>query len=1678
MSRALSQLGGGYYPFPSEHLAALSSLFQPSTYTNSLIIDPCAGEGDALSYLAEKLNLVPYANELDKDRYERCKQRFGYTHATQGPMENLRTPLNAYTVLYINPPYDQNRGFAEEKRRELEMLKDAWKWTQDGGFVVWVVYAHHMSERAARFFVENARDIDIWRIPGLHLDNYPQIVVVARKRPKIKLGDESTDEQQGLHQQILNLVSNCQNPDSLRELVIQDTPHYKLPAPATPKRFYFHPEIIPPDTVLDAILQQGAQTNGTFRTLMAPPPPERETEPAVQPRGGQTGLMVASGLFNGLILNIDDQPAAVRGVSRMVKIETTEPGMEETRRTFQHKAQVTITLLSRNGNITRIPQSDTTRLIAFLRTHQDAFVEYINSHMRPLYRFDYTDLIPVFNRVFRNRPLPNRPVTGLFETQKHAVAAAYEVLKKRKSVILAGEMGSGKGVMGPALIGVLYHFGHIKPGQIAVVMCPPHLTRKWVKETTDAIPGCHVEVVRNVSDISRFLSIVDRRDWQPHIMIVSREMAKLGEGWKPAVLKRTIGEAQWDVDTPLEAIPSRFKDNQTRQLLPSAQRVIRRQVFICPKCGTPIYQSREKNAPPATTHWLERKPRICNYEFQNQGKKVRCKNPLWQFKRTFSAPKEGEREPRKNPRYPLAELLSSRYSDRIAVAAFDELHELKSDSSDQGRSMQRLARAATYNIGLTGTLFGGVASSLFWIEWAFNQAMYELYPITPDRGGRKGAIETWVRTMGVLEQIIEYRQEDRGEARRYSGAVPIEHRPEEAPGISPLLVRHLIDHCIWITLDDLAFDLPPYTEIPVGVYLPDDIQSHYNKGKEDLLDYLIARKMEGDATFLSTYLQALLRYPSSCFREKPVIHKDRRYEVFRFHGFGNERLYPKEEELCKILRAELAEGRPCVVFVDQTNTLDIQPRLLDLIQKHVPDAKPVIMRSGSPDTDKREQWLEEKIAAGMNVLICHPKLVETGLDLLFFKSLIFYEPIYSLYTLSQASRRHWRIGQTHECKVFYLFFQLTMEAQAVELISKKQAAASLLMGDAVGGALAQLSGGADSLEAELAQSIANSSMVVDVNQLFKQEARKSDDFTSGWAQGKTVDEAEIKVVPLDNLIGKFYYAANQLHYVADYGPLHEATYLVHNLSTKTDHLIDARQVKLGTSRFPATPESPVVLSVASRTAAMPATSKPVANAPAIPSADVAPGFPVHTQAKERYPNHLIFIQVGEEVHTYDKDAQQVKKALRCSLWQAGIGHVRATFPASTFDSTLQQLRSAGHTVAVIRTSGTPGPNESEPASTSESVRGPASRWSALYAHYTAAQQKHPDLILFIRIGDYLEVMGDTAELVATQLKLALTSRAIGTLQVPIAAIPVENGRSALDQLKTAGLQPAVIKLPEVSPQAADVAPATATSSPERPTDRLLTTYQAIKARRPDAIPLIQYEGGFRTLGSDAEQVSKTLGLAMTRQTIGGQTWYSVTLSGNTIDRAVERLAEAGITAAVLRNQSDSTPPPEPAPLPVRTDSIAASLYKVYQRAKPKVPAGTLLMLRTANDSYTTFGEDATQFTNLTGCELATRTDEALASVPYVWITKEEAAQHLPALQQQGMSLAVVKPTPQVPTASSVAALPASPTEARPTKKAGSSKKDAKSSSETSGKKKVKADSQPTAEPPANSNTPQQLSLFN
>jgi len=113
------------------------------------------------------------------------------------------------------------------------------------------------------------------------------------------------------------------------------------------------------------------------------------------------------------------------------------------------------------------------------------------------------------------------------------------------------------------------------------------------------------------------------------------------------------------------------------------------------------------------------------------------------------------------------------------------------------------------------------------------------------------------------------------------------------------------------------------------------------------------------------------------------------------------------------------------------------------------------------------QWhiYARQIKQGVQVVISHPKLVETGLDLLDFPTIIFYESGYSLHTLRQASRRSWRIGQRRPVRVLFMCYDGTMQTSCLRLMGKKLLVALTMEGKFAGEGLQTIDEDDDMLSA-------------------------------------------------------------------------------------------------------------------------------------------------------------------------------------------------------------------------------------------------------------------------------------------------------------------------------------------------------------------------------------------------------------------------------------------------------------------------------------------------------------------------------------------------------------------------------------------------------------------------------------
>jgi len=221
--------------------------------------------------------------------------------------------------------------------------------------------------------------------------------------------------------------------------------------------------------------------------------------------------------------------------------------------------------------------------------------------------------------------------------------------------------------------------------------------------------------------------------------------------------------------------------------------------------------------------------------------------------------------------------------------------------------------------------------------------------------------------------------------------------------------------------------------------------------------------------------------------------------------------FAKEEKTLEIVKDKVSRGGRVIVYTSWTRT-DSQDKLLKLLREAGIRAD-VLLPKITPE--KREEWVEKRVSAGLQVLITNPKCVETGLDLNAFTTLIFYSMGYNLFTLRQASRRSWRINQTApRVEVYLLYYANTMQAKAMKLMASKLAVAGIIEGTFSDEGLAAMSDVKDmtsQMAKELMQGIKDN--VEDIAAAFKKMAIVNPDRGPRQIPAVVEEAAEPKEIP-------------------------------------------------------------------------------------------------------------------------------------------------------------------------------------------------------------------------------------------------------------------------------------------------------------------------------------------------------------------------------------------------------------------------------------------------------------------------------------------------------------------------------------------------------------------------------------
>ena len=649
----------------------------------------------------------------------------------------------------------------------------------------------------------------------------------------------------------------------------------------------------------------------------------------------------------------------------------------------------------------------------------------------------------------------------IYEAQKATIQATVNNFNKSNVSYIIGEMGSGKTLLS---IGSIYSHQKKPVGSTNIVMCPSHLIEKWKREIERLCPNSKAYIISNIKDIVNLLpTIKNKAKRENSFLIISKETAKYGYEMRPAAiwskskntfvcpicgqpLKKKIKASRIfnrESDSLVNFEKTDFvKHLQFNTYCSNKVRKFNKTTGLYEEkvCGANLWTPFNKDEQNCKWVKLGKNGWVLKEHVDDIINELNTKQSITRQERSlvtslqniadqiaFDEKIKGQVAPRK---YPIAKFIAKYLKGSIDYFICDEMHLFKGESL-QGQAMADINSASKYFLGLTGTLLNGYASGLFYILY---RTLPQLMKAEKFEYGDEAA---FIREYGVIQKTDNFTLNNMGNKEKVGFT-----NEKQLPGVSPLLfTRFLLENAVFISLSDMDGGLPGYEEIPMGIDMDDELSRAYRNLERDLRSSTAFQV--GGMKVLGSLLQTLSTYPDMPYDQPDVIHPDTG-EVLVTPQVLSRESRNKEHQAIELIKNKVAAGEKVLLYYEWTNRTDIAHKLPELLKEE--GIKSAVLTS-SVSAASREEWIDKQVKEkDIDVLICNPKLVETGLDLLDFTTIIFYQVGYNIFTLRQASRRSWRLSQDKDIHVYFLYYKNTIQEKALNLMATKLQASMAIEG--------------------------------------------------------------------------------------------------------------------------------------------------------------------------------------------------------------------------------------------------------------------------------------------------------------------------------------------------------------------------------------------------------------------------------------------------------------------------------------------------------------------------------------------------------------------------------------------------------------------------------------------------------
>ena len=443
-------LNYGYTPTCQAALERLAGLFLPQADDKQGVIrlfDPCAGDGAALAYLAESLadqgaSVETYAVEIEADRATGAGERLDYV--IRGDFRRTTVSHRSVSLALLNPIYDNIGG---EQSLEKTIIRRTLPYLVEGGVIVLVI-----PERLLAWAECKLKFNWLALFPSEDPNSPNQVVLVGQTAEEHHLLPEA----------------GATNPVRLQ------------PAKINARNMIFRVSWLDQE-------ERASALEDTSLPLLYQDATVKQQKVIHPLRPGHRAAYLAG---YAATLSLPQGPA-LSGVEGYIRVAVRESesrkSLGENRTRIVRGPKMTSYLLSREQGLVELPFED---LPAYAEEIDKAISleTYVDEDERgwpvtQAWEDDVLDLInarlPVLNG--RRGLLPPQAV--------RTVGMTRALLDGEKGVFGVMEMGVGKTPISLAVRELVRAKKHIG---LTVVLCPPHLLKKWRREAKRLIPDATV----------------------------------------------------------------------------------------------------------------------------------------------------------------------------------------------------------------------------------------------------------------------------------------------------------------------------------------------------------------------------------------------------------------------------------------------------------------------------------------------------------------------------------------------------------------------------------------------------------------------------------------------------------------------------------------------------------------------------------------------------------------------------------------------------------------------------------------------------------------------------------------------------------------------------------------------------------------------------------------------------------------------------------------------------------------------------------------------------------------------------------------------------------------------------------------------------------------------------------